>query len=128
MTVTLAEAIAWIDRGLLRAQELKIRVSLAVVDSFGQLMQLDRMDGAALMSPDIAEAKAVTAMNFKRPTREVGALDDRTLTALKETVHFTVVPLAGGIPIARDGELVGAIGVSGATAEQDEDVARHAVS
>src|SRR5207237_688982 len=70
-SMTLDEALACNDRGIAKAKELGIQVSLVVVDELGQLVQLDRMDGAALMSPDIAEAKAVTALNFKRPTSEI---------------------------------------------------------
>ncbi len=68
MSLTLAEALAHADRGIAKALEMEVKVALVVVDAFGQIVQLDRMDGASLMAPDIAEAKAVTAVNFKRPT------------------------------------------------------------
>ncbi len=128
MTVTRTEAIACIDKGILKAKTLDVQISLAVVDAFGQLVQLDRMDGASLMSPDVAEAKAVTAVNFKEPTSQVADIDPTVLGSLKEIAHFDVVALAGGVPIVRNGELVGAIGVSGASPDQDEAVADHAVS
>ena len=128
MTITRAEAIACIDKGLRRAKQLDVLVSLAVVDAFGQLVQLDRMDGAALLSPDVAEAKAVTTAHFKSPTRQVADIDPKVLGSLKEIAHFNVAALAGGVPIVRNGEFVGAIGVSGATGDQDEEVADHAVA
>ena len=126
--MTLSEAIACVDRGIAKAKNLGVQVSLVVVDEFGQLVQLDRMDGAALMSPDIAEAKAVTALNFKRPTSQVAQLDRETLRSIGEVVHFKIVALPGGVPIFEGAELKGAIGVSGATSQEDEVVAHHAVA
>ena len=125
--MTLQEAIGFVDRGIARAQALGLKLSFVVVDEFGQLVQLDRMDGASLMSPDVAEAKALTALNFRRPTSEVAQMDRQTIETLAKVVHFQIVPLAGGVPIFDGGELKGAIGVSGASAAQDEQVANHAL-
>ena len=106
-----------------------VQISLAVVDEFGQLVQMDRMDGASLMSPDIAEAKAVTALNFRRPTSAVAQqVNPDILRSIQASVHFNILAAAGGVPIYRDGDLAGAIGVSGATGEQDEEVASAAAS
>jgi len=122
----LAEAIACVDRGIAKAQSMGLKLSFAVIDEFGQLVQMDRMDGASLMGPDIAEAKALTALNFRRPTSEVAKVDREVLKALAKAVHFPVVPVAGGVPIFEGDELKGAIGVSGAASQQDEEIARHA--
>lgn len=127
-SMTLKQAIAYVDRGIAKASELDLRLSFVVIDEFGQLVQLDRMDGAPLMSPDIAEAKAVTALNFRRPTSEVANMDPHELKAMEQVVHFRIVALPGGLPIFSSGELRGAIGVSGATPVQEEQVARHAIS
>lgn len=126
--MTLKQAIAYVDRGIAKADELGLKLSFVVIDEFGQLVQLDRMDGAPLMSPDVAEAKAVTALNFKRPTSEVAKVDPHELRALEQVVHFKVVALAGGVPIFSGSDLRGAIGVSGATPAQEELVARYAIS
>jgi len=128
MSLTLAEAIALIDRGMVKAKDIKVRVSLAIVDEFGQAIQIDRMDGASLMTPDIAQAKALTAVNFGRPTSQLAAMTPDTLRTLAGTVRFNVVPLPGGVPILRDGNLAGAIGVSGATPAQDEEIAGYAIA
>ena len=128
MSLSLSEAIGYVDRGIEKAIEMDAKVALVVVDEFGQLVQLDRMDGASLMAPDIAEAKAVTAVNFKRPTGALSQMPDVVVGTIDDVVNFKVVALAGGVPIFDGGELKGAIGVSGATAEQDEDVAKHAIS
>jgi uncharacterized protein GlcG (DUF336 family) len=128
MSLSLSEAIGYIDRGIEKAIEMDVKVALVVVDEFGQLVQLDRMDGASLMAPDIAEAKAVTAVNFKRPTGALSQMPDGVVRTIDDVVHFKVVALAGGVPIFDGGEMKGAIGVSGATAEQDEELANHAIS
>ena len=126
-SMTLREAIAYVDRGMAKANELALKLSFVVVDEFGQLVQLDRMDGAALMSPDIAEAKAVTALNFKLPTSQVAKMDREALKAMEQVVHFKIFALAGGVPIFAGTELKGAIGVSGATPQQEEEVANYAI-
>jgi uncharacterized protein GlcG (DUF336 family) len=122
--MTLEEARGSADKAIAKAREMGVQISLAVVDEFGQLVQMDRMDGASLMSPDIAEAKAVTALNFRRATSLVAQqINPDILRSLQASVHFNILAAAGGVPIYRDGELAGAIGVSGATGEQDEEAA-----
>jgi uncharacterized protein GlcG (DUF336 family) len=124
MTMTLEEARGSADKAIAKAREMGVQISLAVVDEFGQLVQMDRMDGASLMSPDIAEAKAVTALNFRRATSAVAQqVNPDILRSIQASVHFNIFAAAGGVPIYRDGDLAGAIGVSGATGEQDEEVA-----
>ena len=125
--MTLQEAIAYVDRGIAKANELGLKLSFVVVDEFGQLVQLDRMDGAALLSPDIAEAKALTALNFKLPTSQVAKMERDALKAMEQVVHFRILPLPGGVPIFSGSELKGAIGVSGAAPRQEEEVANHAI-
>lgn len=127
MSFTLAEALALADRAIEKAEELKVAVSVAVVDEFGQLVQLDRMDGAALMSPDLAEAKAVTALNFKRSTSELAKLDGNARSAIESVVSFKPIPLPGGLPIFSGPQLRGAIGISGDDTIQDETIARFAI-
>lgn len=128
MTLTLEEAMAYIDAAIDKAKELEIQVSLAVVDQFGQVVQVDRMDGASGLSPDMAEAKAATAANFKRPTSQLAAMDPEVLKSIKEVAPINIMAISGGVPIYKDGELVGGIGVSGASGAQDEEVANHCAS
>ena len=68
------------------------------------------------------------AVNFKRPTGELSQMADGVVRTIGDVVNFKVVALAGGVPIFDGGELKGAIGVSGATAQQDEEVAKQAIS
>ena len=128
MPLTLTEADLYVAKAVAKARQLRVLVSCAVVDEFGELVQVDRMDGASPMTVDIAEAKAVTALNFRRPTSSLLSMDPNVLDSIKEVVKFKILPLAGGVPIVVNGVVVGAVGVSGATSEQDEEVARAAVS
>jgi uncharacterized protein GlcG (DUF336 family) len=127
-SMTLQQALTYADRAIAKAKDLGLSISLVVIDEFGQLVQLDRMDGASLMSPDVAEAKAVTALNFKLPTSQVAKMSAEELKSLQEVVHFKIVALAGGLPILQGDELKGAIGVSGASASQEEAIAKHAIA
>jgi uncharacterized protein GlcG (DUF336 family) len=127
MLLTLADARRYADAAIQAASAQHVRVAVAVVDELGQLLQLDRMDGASLMGPDVAFAKAVTALNFQQPTSSVAALASRNadlVRSLQQATRYPIVAVAGGVLIARDGNVVGAVGVSGATAEQDEGLAQ----
>jgi glc operon protein GlcG len=97
-------------------------VSIAVVDPAGELVAFLRMDGAAQSSVDVSRAKARTAARFRRPTRAF----DSTLTAGRLAILGLegATPVEGGVPIVINGEVVGAVGVSGVTSAQDAQVAR----
>src|SRR5438477_12860242 len=95
---------------------------VAVVDEGGNLMALERIDGTFAMGATISIGKARTAVLFKKPTRFFEELINKSRTAMTALDGFT--PLIGGIPIVIDGQIVGAIGVSGAnSAQQDEELA-----
>jgi uncharacterized protein GlcG (DUF336 family) len=130
MTLSLKEARRYADGAIARANSLGIKISVAVLDELGQLVQMDRMDGARLMGPDIAEAKARTALNFQQPTRAVAerfAANPQFQQDLQEIVKFKLFARPGGLPIMRDGLILGAIGVSGGTPDEDEQVATAAL-
>jgi uncharacterized protein GlcG (DUF336 family) len=94
---------------------------IAVVDDGGNLMALERLDGTFAAGANVSIGKARTAALFKKPTRFFEELINKGRTAMT-TVDFT--PLIGGVPIMVDGQIVGAIGVSGAaSAAEDEEVA-----
>jgi uncharacterized protein GlcG (DUF336 family) len=92
-------------------------VSIAVVDDAGHLLLFERMDDAKLVAIDIAVRKARTAVYFKAPTRALEAEVAGGRTALLPIDGF--MPLEGGVPLVVDGKVVGAIGVSGVTGQQD---------
>ena len=96
-------------------------VVIAVVDDGGHLLCLERMDDAQFGSIDIAIAKAKSAIAFKRPTVEwAQRIADGRLGILSLS---GMIPVEGGVPIVQNGEMVGAIGVSGVTSIQDGQIA-----
>jgi glc operon protein GlcG len=96
-------------------------VCIAIVDDGGNLIYQQRMDGTQIVSLDIAPFKARGAVGFKRPTKEFEDRLSKGATALV-TVPWAA-PVEGGLPIVIGGDLVGAIGVSGVTSQQDGQVA-----
>ena len=103
-----------------------LRVVVAVMDEGGHAILLERMDGTQTASVEIALAKARSAAAFRRPTREMAewvAGGNVGLMALPG-----LVPVEGGLPLLVDGAVVGAVGVSGATARQDGEAAQAGVS
>ncbi len=97
--------------------------SIAVVDDAGTLLYFVRIDGNFAAAANVSIGKARTSANFKKPTKEFEDIINKgrfTMTALPD---FT--PLQGGVPILHDGQVIGAVGVSGAkSAAQDEEVAK----
>lgn len=124
-TLTLAGARLALDAALSRAQEIGGAFNIAVVDTGGWMLAFARMDGAFALSGDIAADKARTVAGFG------GAPTDGLYDAIAGEPAVRdgiagragVAAFAGGIPIVIDGELVGAVGASGGSAEQDKDVA-----
>jgi uncharacterized protein GlcG (DUF336 family) len=121
----LAAARGYADRAIAYAQQRGLRPSVAVVDEVGQLMQLDKMDGGTPQSPDLAEAKALTALNFQRSSGELGHPPER-IVQIQGIVHYRMLAVQGGLPIRADGQMVGAIGIAG-TGTTDEEIARAAI-
>jgi len=109
-----------------RAAHLNLRVSVAVVDAGAHLIALGRMDGAIPISPQIAEAKAVSAAMFQRDggsLLQTATERPAFFTAVSGLTRTKLVPGPGSVLLERDGAVVGAIGVSGAKPEQDLDCA-----
>ena len=96
-------------------------VSIAVVDAAGELLLFHRMDEAPLTSVAISQGKARTAARFRRPTK---ALEDAVAGGRVALLAFEgLVPVEGGVPISAGGKVLGGIGVSGVTSQQDAQVA-----
>jgi uncharacterized protein GlcG (DUF336 family) len=97
-------------------------IVIAVVDDGGHLMYLERIDGAQKASSRIAEEKARTAILFKRPSK---AIEDSVLEGRIVMLALPgAVPLEGGVPLVKDGQFLGGIGISGVQSFQDGIVAR----
>lgn len=106
------------------ASKIEAKMSIAVVDSAGHLLAFRRMDAAALISIDVAIGKARTSAYLGRPTRAFGAMIDEGRASMLSVPN--IIPVPGGVPIQHRGVVIGAIGVSGATSDRDDAVARDA--
>lgn len=96
--------------------------AIAVVDDGGNLIAVERLDSTFAAAPNISIGKARTAAIFKRPTSFFEEIVNKGRTTMVALSDFT--PLQGGVPIIIDGQVVGAVGVSGAaSAKQDEEIA-----
>ncbi len=124
-SLTLAEAEQILAAAKAKVLEIGARMSVSVVDPRGDLITMFRTDGASWRTPPISRAKAVAAACFERSsadlTENAQAPVFRGLMAM-EGGHM--IPGQGALPAYRGSELVGAVGGSGGTAQEDEDAAR----
>ncbi len=124
MKLTLEKASVIVDKTLTKARELKIRpLCVAVLDDGGHLKSLKREDEASILRPQIAIGKAWGAIGMGESSRELGQrLKDKSafLGALSDLSGGKVVPVPGGVLILKDQTIIGAVGVSGGTADEDE--------
>jgi uncharacterized protein GlcG (DUF336 family) len=113
-----------------KALSLGVRVNIAVVDRSGIDIAFLRMPGAALHSMDVARDKAYTAASFGFPTKNWAELLKSFSDEVQKgiIVRPRLVVFGGGIPVVADGEIIGAIGVSGASEEEDEICARAGIA
>jgi uncharacterized protein GlcG (DUF336 family) len=123
--VTLEEARKVIAAAEKKAAEIKQPMNIAVVDAGGNLVSHARMDGAWIGSIDISINKAFTARAFDISTRDLAqhSQSGGQFFGIHVSNHGRVMVLAGGIPLSRGGKVVGGVGVSGGSGEQDQAVA-----
>lgn len=123
--VTLEDARRVIDAAEEKAKQIGQPMNIAVADEGGNLKAHVRMDGAWLGSIDIAINKAFTARAFDISTKELAeqSQSGKQFFGIHVSNHGRVMIFAGGIPLKRDGKVVGAIGVSGGDGKQDQTVA-----
>ncbi|MDT0643982.1 heme-binding protein [Zunongwangia sp. F363] len=125
MNITLEQAQAAIKAAQQKAGEIDVPMNIAIVDSGANLKAFARMDGAWLGSVDIAIKKAETARYFDMDTGEIGKISQpgESLYGIEHS-NGGLITFPGGVPIkSADGEIIGAIGVSGGQVEQDHEVA-----
>ncbi len=121
--ISLDRAQEVIHAAVAEAKKRNWKMNVAVVDSGGNLVAFQRMDGAMLASIQIAEHKARAAATFRRPTKVFE--DGINLTHLNYLLAFDgVIASRGGIPLIDEGMIIGAIGCSGGTDSQDEVVSK----
>src|ERR1700752_1337209 len=123
--ISLKEARHVIAAAEAKANEIGQPMNIAVVDGGGNLISHIRMDGAWIGSIDIAINKAFTSRAFDISTKDLArhSQSGGQFFGIHASNHGRVMVFAGGIPLKRDGKIVGAIGVSGGSGEQDHAVA-----
>jgi uncharacterized protein GlcG (DUF336 family) len=128
--ITLEKAHRVIAAGEAKAKEIGQPMNIAVVDAGTNLKAFIRMDGAWLGSIDIAINKAFTAKAFDIPTKELGqnSQPGDQFFGINASNQNRVMIFAGGIPLKVGGEIVGAVGVSGGSGDQDQVVAEAAAA
>lgn len=120
LTLSVAKKIAAAAESEARANDWD--VVIAIVDDCGNLFYLQRMDATQIGSIEIAVAKAISAIKFKRPTK---AFEDALIGGRQAILKLPgAMPVEGGVPVAYNGEIVGAIGVSGVQPDQDGKIAK----
>ncbi|WP_294705975.1 heme-binding protein [uncultured Fusobacterium sp.] len=129
-SITLEAAKKMGVEALKKATEINVPVVFSVVDNGGNLLYLERMDKAFVTSIDIAINKAFTAWALKKGTNEISedVLPGQSLYGLNTTNNCRIITFGGGFPIVINGEIVGAVGVSGGTVEEDMSIAKAGLS
>jgi glc operon protein GlcG len=121
--IALERSQAAISSAIAEAKKHNWKLNVAVVDSGGNLVAFQRMDGAQLASIQIAEHKARAAVSFRRETKAFeNAIQQNDLRYV--ATLDGVIASRGGIPLVEDGKIIGAIGCSGGTGSQDEVVCK----
>src|SRR5215475_12849562 len=130
MTLTLDDATRMLQAGEAVAARLGVAYNIAVVDAGGNLIAFARQDGALIGSIDLAIGKAFTARIFDKPTALLAELAQpgAPLFGIQQTNSGHVVIFGGGVPVTSNGHVVGAVGASAGTVEQDLVVAKAAVA
>lgn len=120
--LTLAAARAIVAAVQAEARVMAVAMSCAVVDAGDQLIAFERMDGADLIGITLARDKAFTALVNRMPTRDLAPIvqPGAEFYGYASVAGGRTIVFAGGMPLERDGVLVGAVGVSGGDAAQDQ--------
>lgn len=125
MNILLEQAQKAVQAAIEKSRDMGLKMNVAIVDAGANLVAFSRMDGAWLGSVDIAIKKAKTARFFDMNTGEIGKLSQPGGSLFNiEHSNGGLITFPGGIPIKnKEGEVIGAIGVSGSTVENDHTVA-----
>jgi uncharacterized protein GlcG (DUF336 family) len=129
--LTLDEATALTTGARAAATELGVPMSFAVMDPGGHLVAFARMDGAPWVSAQVAQGKAWTSAAYGTPSEAQKTKMEpmpNFATAISAMTHGSFTPQTGAVPVYRDGTLLGAIGASGGTGDQDAQVCATAVA
>jgi uncharacterized protein GlcG (DUF336 family) len=127
--LTLDTAKEIVDAAEERAAEIDVPMCIAVTDEGGNLVAFHRMDDALLASIDIARNKAYSSVALRMETQTIQEVSQpgESLYGLGNTNDGRIVTFGGGLPLEDDGAVVGGVGVSGGSADEDVDVAEAGV-
>jgi uncharacterized protein GlcG (DUF336 family) len=130
MSISHEDAMAALQAGVAKAEELGIQLAIAIVDDHADPVAMVRMsDVRFLFLPQAAQGKAMASVVWNQPS---GVLNERAGTPMMQAVatmyHGQLVYQQGAVPVMRDGKLIGAVGAGGASPPQDEEVARAAAA
>ncbi|MBM7037989.1 GlcG/HbpS family heme-binding protein [Vibrio ulleungensis] len=103
-------------------------VAVAIVDSHGELISFAKMDECSFQAALLAKNKAYTAARDRQPTSQLGLWAQQTSKDMGYWTDPKITGLGGGLPVESDGRVIGAIGVSGLSEQQDEELAHFAIS
>ena len=125
----LNDAARLLEGARARASEIGVPMCIAVTDAAGNLVAFERMDGGKITSITIAIDKAYTAAAAKKATHEYGAASQPGAPAygINSAIGGRLMVVGGGLPLIVSDEVVGAVGVSSGTPDQDRDVAQAAL-
>jgi uncharacterized protein GlcG (DUF336 family) len=125
MPLTLAEANKIVEVAVAKAKELKLPMAVAVCDAEGRLMAFNRIEGTFWITAFAAQGKAAAATAFGRSSADLQDIgSSAAFQALSAQEGNHMVPVQGALPIFKDGQILGAAGASGGTAQEDEDCVR----
>ncbi len=123
--MTMAEAERILQAAKQKALEMGLKVAISVVDARGDLVAMLRLDGALWRTAPVSRGKAYAAAAFGLPSAELTErANNPVMRALMQMEDGQIIPQQGALPVKRGNELLGAVGVSGATGPEDEDIAR----
>ena len=118
-SITLEQARKMAALSVAEAAKNNWKMAIAIVDVAGDLVYFEKMDGTQVASVSIAQDKARSAVRFKRPTKAMQDVLAQGGAGVRFLALQGAVPVEGGLPIVMDGKIVGAIGASGGTSDQD---------
>lgn len=119
ISISLDEALVIGLDAIKKANSINVKVSISICDKHGNQVFFSRMDDALLVSIELAPKKAFTSIALRMPTEDVKKAIDASLCSLGESMGGKIVLFGGGIPIFKNGHIIGAIGVSGGSVEED---------
>lgn len=128
LRLELEEAKIMIEAAKKKSEEINVLETICITDDGGNIIALERMNGARITGPDISIAKAYTAAGHKRSTHLFNkepngpVLPGNEAYGIQQMIPGKFAVFVGGFPIVVDGEVIGGIGVSGGNGEQDTEV------